>query len=109
MYTPVNNNYDAQMTRDMQQTTNAVVGWLLMASWVYYIEQAPVSLLSDQQFDRACSWLLRHYDSVTHKYKELLPKDALIAGTAYHLSAGVYPVGIIRLARMAREALENQQ
>ena len=68
MYTPTNNNYDQQMTADMRVTTNAVVGWLLMASWCYYIEPNPYSLLSDEQFDKACAWLLRHYDKVNHRY-----------------------------------------
>ncbi|MNC71979.1 hypothetical protein D3C75_1229720 [compost metagenome] len=92
----------------MHRTPNAVVGWLLMASWVYYIEQAEVSLLSDTTYDKACAWLLRHYPRVTHKFKHLLPEDALRAGTAYHLSAGVYPRGIITLAQQARQTLEKQ-
>lgn len=107
MYTPSNGNYDAQMTADMRVTTKAVVGWLLMASWCYYIEPTPASLLSDQQFDKACAWLLRHYDSVNHKYKHLLPRDALVAGSAFHLSAGEYPQGIVRLAQQARRVLEE--
>ena len=107
MFHPVNGTYDAQMTADMQRTTSAVVGWLLMASWCYYIESPPVSLLSDTQFDKACRWLLRHHDAVTHKYKHLLPVDALSAGSAYHLSAGVYPRGIIELAQQARQRLEQ--
>lgn len=108
MFHPVNGTYDAQLTADMQRTTSAVVGWLLMASWVYYVEQAEVSLLSDPTFDKACAWLLRHYPRVTHRYKHLLPEDALRAGTAYHLSAGVYPRGIIALAQQARQTLEKQ-
>lgn len=108
MWKPINGTYDAQMTADMQRTTSAVVGWLLMASWCYYIENPPASLLSDQQFDKACRWLHRHHDRVTHKYKALLPPEALAAGTAYHLSAGVYPRGIIELAQQARRELEKQ-
>jgi hypothetical protein len=107
MFTPSNGTYDAQMTADMRQTTNAVVGWLLMASWCYYIEPVPCSLLSDEQFDKACAWLLRHYDGVSHKYKYLLPREALVAGSAYHLSAGQYPGGIIRMAQQAKSVLEN--
>lgn len=107
MYTPSNGNYDAQMTADMRVTTKAVVGWLLMASWCYYIEPTPVSLLSDQQFDKACAWLLRRYDSVNHKYKHLLPRDALVAGSAFHLSAGQYPAGIVACAQRARRVLEG--
>lgn len=107
MYLPVNGSYDAQMTADMRVTTKAVVGWLLMASWCYYIEPQPVSLLSDQQYDKACAWLLRHYDTVNHKYKHLLPREALVAGSAYHLSAGMYPAGIVACARQARAALES--
>lgn len=107
MYLPVNGNYDAQMTADMRVTTKAVVGWLLMASWCYYVESQPVSLLSDQQYDKACAWLLRHYDTINHKYKHLLPREALVAGSAYHLSAGQYPQGIIMMARIAKRVLEE--
>lgn len=109
MYQPVNGNYDAQMEQDMRRTTNAVVGWLLMASWCYYIEPVPCSLLSDERYDKACKWLLKHYDGVTHKYKDLLPREALEAGSAYHLSAGQYPQGIIMMARIAKRVLEEQQ
>ena len=108
MYAPINGTYDAQMTADMQRTTKAVVGWLLMASWCYYIEPVPCSLLSDEQFDRACKWLARHYDSVHHKYKYLLPLDALSAGSAFHISAGQYPQGIVTCAQRARQVLEMQ-
>ena len=106
MYLPVNGNYDAQMTADMRVTTKAVVGWLLMASWCYYIEPQPVSLLSDQQYDKACAWLLRHYDTVNHKYKHLLPREALVAGTAYHLREKDYPRGLVQCAVRARMKLE---
>jgi hypothetical protein len=107
VYAPINGTYDAQLTTDMRQTPNAVVGWLLMASWCYYIEPTPCSLLSDTQFDKACAWLLRHYDAVTHKYKHLLPRDALSAGSAFHLRMDEYPSGIIACAQKARSVLEN--
>lgn len=107
MYKPSNGNYDVSMTEDMKRTPNAVVGWLLMASWCYYIEPVPCSLLSDTLYDKACAWLLRHYDGVTHKYKYLLPPEALAAGSAYHLNMHDYPDGIIRMAQLARATLEN--
>jgi hypothetical protein len=106
MFAPTNGTYDAQMTTDMQRTTKAVVGWILMASWCYYIEPVPCSLLSDTQFDRACKWLARHYDSVHHKYKYLLPLDALSAGSAFYLRMDQYPGGIVMQAQKARQVLE---
>ena len=106
MFTPTNGTYDAQMTADMRITTKAVVGWLLMASWCYYIEPVPCSLLSDTQFDKACKWLLKHYDSVHHKYKHLLPPEALFAGSAFHLRMDQYPMGIVMQAQKARQILE---
>lgn len=108
MFSPSNGNYDAQLTRDMGRTPNAVVGWLLMASWCYYIEPTPCSLLSDALYDKASAWLLRHYDKVTHQYKHLLPPETLAAGTAYHLASDQYPRGIIRMAQLARDILERQ-
>jgi hypothetical protein len=107
VFTPLAGSYDQQMTSDMRNTSNAVVGWILMASWCYYIEANPCSLLSDTQFDKACAWLLRHHDSVTHKYKHLLPKEALQAGTAFHLQAHDYPRGVISCAQQARRVLDG--
>jgi hypothetical protein len=107
MFTPSNGTYDAQMTSDMRQTTNAVVGWLLMASWCYYIEPNPGNLLSDTQFDKACKWLERHYAVVSHKYKYLLPLEGLAAGSAYNLRSEQYPLGIVRLAQRAKSVLEG--
>ena len=107
MFKPICGNFDQAMTEDMKRTPNAVVGWLLMASWCYYIEATPCSLLSDTLYDKACGWLLRHYASVTHKYKHLLPPEALSAGSAYHLGVHDYPGGIIRMAQLARDELEK--
>ena len=107
MFSHVNGNYDQQLTADMRKTTKAVVGWILIASWCYYVDSNPCSLLSDQQFDKACAWLLRHYDTVEHKYKHLLPREALAAGTAYQLAMHQYPRGIIACAQQARRGLEG--
>ena len=107
LYNVSNGNFDQQMTEDMQQTTAAVVGWILMASWCYYIQTPPANLLSDQAFDKACRWLHRHYDEVSHGLKHLLPKEILEAGTAYHLSIHEYPRGIISCAERARAVMEK--
>lgn len=108
-YRPVAGSYDAQLTSEMGTTPNAVVGWLLMASWCYYIEPVPASLLTDAMYDKACAWLLRHHDGITHKYKHLLPKEALTAGSAFHLRSYDYPLGIVRCAQAARQVLEEHQ
>jgi len=91
----------------MRVTTNAVVGWLLMASWVYYVDNSRVSLLSDTQFDKACSWLLRHYEQVTHRLKYLVHREVLISGSLHHLRHDDYPQQLVRLALAARENLEK--
>lgn len=108
MFEPTHGNYDEQMTRDMRRTTSAVVGWILMAAYIYYVENSRFSLLSDAQFDKACNWLLRHYDAVSHQYKHLIGRDALSAGTAYHIKKADYPGGIVRMAVLARKQLEAQ-
>lgn len=106
MWHPSNGTYDTQMTADMQRTTSAVVGWLLMASYCYYVEND--NLLSDHQYDKAARWLQRHYREVRHKYKHLIPYDPGSTTSMFDMPAERYPHRIIELAQQARRALEKQ-
>lgn len=105
MFHPVNGTYDAQLTADMQRTTSAVVGWLLMASWVYYVDDG--NLLSDGMYDKAMRWLQRHYPAVRHRYKHLIRHDPGGTGSMFDLPATHYPHGIVKLALQARRRLEQ--
>lgn len=50
-----------------------------MCSYAYYICDAPV--ISDGLFDKICVDLLKKWDSITHRHKDLITKADLRAGT----------------------------
>ena len=47
--------------------------------------------MSDDAFDYICKELLDNYDSIEHPHKEYIDKEALKAGTAYHMGVSDYP------------------
>ena len=75
---------------------NMLVPWYLMAAYAYYEEDSP--LISDSLFDKLARKLLKCWDDVEHRHKELLSKDMLEAGTYI----GEYPSmvsGAVELVR----------
>ena len=90
--------YDQKAREDFKLHNKSVVGWILMAGYAYYIRD--VGLLTDSCFDGMCKWLYDNYDSIEHKYKHLLTKDMLRAGSTYNLSAYDYPPGIRNCAEL---------
>ena len=56
-----------------------MVPWYLMASYAYYKEDRPI--FTDSYFDSLSKELLKEYDNIEHRHKELISKDALEAGT----------------------------
>lgn len=88
--------YDQAMVAEIKALPKAVVGWIIVASYAYYIHDE--SLLSDYKFDAACQWLLENYETINHKFKYLLPKECLIAGSPHHLREFDYPEGFKRIA-----------
>ena len=73
---------------------NASLGLLvaryLVHSYLYYIRDRPI--MEDKTFDAICRRLYREFDSVEHQHGYLLDRDALQAGTAYHLKSEDYPL-----------------
>jgi hypothetical protein len=69
----------------------------LVCSYLYYIEYADTPL-EDYEFDALCKELYNEFDSIEHKYKYLLEKDALQAGTGYQIADHHYPPAIKVLA-----------
>jgi hypothetical protein len=61
----------------------------LSASYGYYIFHE--SVWDDHDFDELCRRLLAVYDTFEHRHKHLAEKEALEAGTAYHLREEDYP------------------
>jgi NAD-dependent DNA ligase len=67
----------------------ALVPMYLVHSYLYYIEETPI--ITDTEYDRLCKKLLNSFDTLTHRHKHLVSKEALQAGTGYHISEDDYP------------------
>lgn len=61
----------------------------LMASYAYYI--LGESIWDDNDYDELCKRLLAAFDTFEHRHKHLTDKEALAAGTAYHIAESAYP------------------
>ena len=68
---------------------------LLQASYLYYIAYDGTPW-SDVEYDSNCRELLKNWDTFEHDHKRLADKEALEAGSLYHISE--YPPGIIKRA-----------
>ncbi len=86
-------------------TSAQLVTHYLMNSYLYYIKG--LSCITDTEYDRLCQRLLTEWDDVTHVHKEYVDKEALEAGTAYHLKEDDYPT-IARFAAMAYYNANNK-
>lgn len=69
-----------------------------MSSYLYYARH--LSPLKDSQYDEVCNQLILKYDQLDHQHTKLVDKDALRAGTAYHLNEEDYPM-LIKVAAFA--------
>ncbi len=78
----------------------------LLASYLYYEED--FSPISDEEYDSLCQELLLELDSVTHWARYLIDKDALKAGTGYHLH-GKMPGALIAQAKLWRQEIEGNR
>lgn len=62
----------------------------LSASYGYYIHHESV-WETDQAYDYLCKRLLEVFDTFEHRHKHLTDKEALAAGTGYHIALSDYP------------------
>jgi hypothetical protein len=58
---------------------NMLVPWYLMASYAYYINDAPI--VSDTLFDEMSKSLLENWATIKHMHKDYISVDDLEAGT----------------------------
>lgn len=77
-------------------TANKLVSWYLVHSFLYY--ECNTSIISDQEYDLICSELLKKLNQADHKHKYLIDKEALKAGTAFHLKFNDYPLQVQNIA-----------
>ncbi len=69
-----------------------MVSWFLTTSFLYYHHN--ISVISDAVFDRLCVRLLEGLDAIEHQHKHLIDKEALQAGTGFHISFNEFPLRI---------------
>lgn len=55
------------------------VPYYLMASYAYYVEDDPI--FSDGFYDTLAKTILDNWDTITHRHRDVLSKDALEAGS----------------------------
>ena len=77
----------------VKQDKSKVFDYILIASYCYYLRFE--SVFEDSDFDKICSYALKEYDNIESPYKTLVTKDALAAGSCYHLKYEDYPHKII--------------
>lgn len=79
-----------------EEKWNVLVTHYLSACVAYY--HWDEKWMEDDDFDMLCFDLYKHFDSLTHPHKYLLDKDALLAGTGFHLGQFEYPMMTRRAA-----------
>ena len=58
---------------------NLMIPWYFIAAYGYYEKDEP--LITDALFDRICKRMLKEWDTLEHRHKEYIEKDALEGGT----------------------------
>ena len=79
-------------------SSSKLVQLYLMASFLYY--EHNISPLLDSEYDEVCKQLILKFHEIDHQHGYLIEKDALRAGTAYHLSSADYPT-LVQIAAFA--------
>ena len=68
-----------------------------MASYAYYVEDDPI--FSDAFYDNLAKTILDNWDTITHRHRDVLSKDALEAGSFL----GEYPSIVEGAVKSLRE------
>lgn len=80
---------DGMCQAAIASTPNAIVSWVLMASYLYYHHD--IGLLSDGYYDELCRTMLTTWDLLQHEHKRLIKVEDLKAGSLYALKPEDYP------------------
>jgi hypothetical protein len=72
-----------------------LVPWYLITAYAYYILDE--SLIQDYEFDTMAKELLENYDTISHRHKHLVSKEALAAGSLL-LAEEDYPLIVVSVA-----------
>lgn len=90
---------DAYVDKLIEENGNGLlVPWYLILSYAYY--HLAVSLVTDEYYDKLCNDLLtaKENDIIKHRHLHLCDKEALKAGTAFHLKKSDYPGMVVSSA-----------
>lgn len=101
-------NHDALMIQCVKDRPNVAIPWLLMASWLYYIDTCELPILSDHRYDMLCKKVLQAYDRLQHRHKHLVRPDALRAGSLFYLTHLDYPEIVKNAAAQLSRQLQGQ-
>lgn len=80
--------FDAKLKSLIEANINLTVPWYLMASWAYYVEDAPI--ITDAAYDALCVKMRERWMWITHWHKPIIVYADLIAGTCL-LPQKAYP------------------
>ena len=100
----VNGTYDEAAREAFKINPASAISFYLAASYLYY--RRDISILSDSCYDGICKWLLKNIDNLEHTNHNLVDKEALKAGTAYHIKEEDYPLRVkVSAEGLARDLL----
>lgn len=91
-------NIDEVTRKECSKNPKAVVGFILAASYLYYCRSDCQPILSDDVFDKMCKFLYNKWDKLDHKYKYLINKEDLQAGSLFAIKEWEYPLGLRSVA-----------
>ena len=63
----------------IEDNINMAVPYYLMASYAYYVQDDPI--FSDGFYDSLAKKILDNWDTITHRHRDVINKDALKAGS----------------------------
>ena len=81
------------------------VNRFLMASYQYYIKYELI--MSDYDFDILCRDLLKIFNIVEHKYKDIITEDMSACGTGHNLRIEDYPEELIEKSERLKEEFND--
>lgn len=100
----IGGTYDEAAREAFKINPASAISFYLAASYLYY--RKDISILSDSCYDGICKWLLKNIDNLEHTNHNLVDKEALKAGTAYHIREEDYPLRVkVSAEGLARDLL----
>lgn len=81
---------------DISERPNSIIPWLLICSYCYYIKDE--SIVEDTLYDSMCKKLLSEWDSLSHKWKSLITKGDMSAGSMFAMKEDHYPRAVVAMS-----------